>query len=41
MFYDRGMKNDMEVLNINCSSCPWNGLFKNYQVIQIYFYLSY
>ncbi len=37
MFYDGGMNNDIEVLNISCSFCQWNGLFKNYQVVQIYF----
>ncbi len=34
---DRGFRNDMKQLSIICSLCEWNGLFKDYEVKQVYF----
>ncbi len=34
---DRGFRNDMKKLSIVCSICEWNGLFKDYEVNQLYF----
>ena len=34
---DRGFRNDMKQLSIICSLCEWNGLFKDYEVKQLYF----
>jgi hypothetical protein len=34
---DRGFRNDMKKLSIICSLCEWNGLFKDYEVKQVYF----
>jgi len=34
---DRGFRNDMKKLQILCSICPWDGLFKDYEVKQLYF----
>ncbi len=41
MFLDRGMENDMRMLDISCYLCRWTGLFKYYQVTSIYIDLFY
>ncbi len=38
MILDRGCQHDMEKLNIICSLCEWNGIFKHYQVFFIKFF---
>jgi hypothetical protein len=33
---DRGFRNDMKLISLICSICEWNGLFKDYEVKQLY-----
>ncbi len=35
MLLDRGFKNDMQSLPIDCSSCQWTGMLNNYQVMYL------
>ncbi len=34
---DRGFRNDMKQLSVQCKLCEWVGLFKDYEVKQSYF----
>jgi hypothetical protein len=34
---DRGFRNDMKQLSVQCKLCEWDGLFKDYEVKQSYF----
>ena len=36
---DRGFKNDMKSIPIDCSFCQWTGVLNNYQVIYFIFEL--